>query len=289
MHHAKVSLACLGLFVSLGSTAHAATTVHLADDMNSYADNTALRTAWNNSGMFLGTNANPGASNLPAGEKFLASNNVVGFRALTDDVSVADNFTVTFKISQTNTAFGAARAQVLWLVDYNETDTLNRGYGIRVDFTGTNNRATSTTGTARVIRSGSATDESAGVVISGGSSSSGPPIVTRTGISLSSTASNVFTVPSATESVDIPFYDVKLTWSAQTKTFDLFVVDMVTPKTSVVVANPIVPSFDRVYVLGNGAGWYDSINVTSSLVPEPASLGLLALGSGLMLLRRRSA
>jgi hypothetical protein len=263
--------------VAFGSSAMGTTVTHLSDDFEAYNTNADLRTAWNNTGLFLGiqgTTANSGAI-LPLGTKFHQSNNATTYRDLADDVSAEDDWTLSFKVSQNDVA---RAAQVVWLVDYlgapgTQGGVLSNGYGVRFDMN---------TELVRIIRTGTATDPAAGSLIGVGSSLVPPE--TRTGISLSPSIALGGVIP---DTGPLPFYDAKLTWTASTKTLAVYLIDLETPKTTFVETTSITPTFDRVYAIGNGAGWFDDISVTSTVIPEPASLSCVVLGAGGMLLRRR--
>lgn len=75
-----------------------------------------------------------------------------------------------------------------------------------------------------------------------------------------------------------PFVEFTLTWTAATSTLILYVDNSKVCE----VHDESFSSFSKIYLAGNGAGLYSFVSVTSTAIPEPASLSWIVPGIALL-------
>lgn len=273
MGNHKSGRGVLGLVaVAVGAMASAgvagADTIVLQDSM-SYANEGDMNAAWagpyGTGGLatVFETPIDGATDPTPAsGESMRLGNGVVS-RSL--DQAVTEDWTVEMKMLVSDHQRGVS----FWLLNSAGT----RGYGFNWDTSNPDQPGSSQGAGYLSIRK---FDNAAHA--DWGSFGGGIDLVTVSGVHpIAGYAVTVATDNQGTSSFDtgawLDFMDVKLTWEKDTGTLTLYANGSQVAQTT----DQDFDSFDALYLRGNSFGYYDEITV--SIVPEPAALGLSTLGA----------
>lgn len=256
-------LPLLALGASIIVSAPAAT---LLQDSFSYTAYSEMSSAgWVNS-----YGANPSFVSFDSGTNTALSMNNSGQRYDFSSTGIATtDFTLTVNAAQNN----FARALYVLVTSAPDVNNVITGYGIKWD--SSSSTGWGGQGFMQITKVSYDLD-----ITALGTGTTGTGSTTENG------SGNLILASNSTPTTASQFGSFQLTWNNATDT----IVLSSSGTTVATLTDSTYSSFSRIYLSGNTTGFFDSISLTTSAIPEPSSYALIAGGASMlaMLRRRRS-